>query len=243
MRFWHQLRAVATFLVYRTLLHVTLYLSVYLPSDFPSFPLLPLPSPLLPSPFLSLPSLSPPPSLLSLLLLLSLPSLLSLILHSHPLQQTAYAWDTVDYVAKVLDRIVHMKALSLGLNLDDVTLTSNDTVTMWADAMVEVAIDGVTGLMAFSRTGIRTTSTYHIKNLVPIDADPDCYYNSSQGGDNTTFPWFVETRAMLTITTGPPLLQFFNSSGLPVNRSTLVFSGGNEAIPQDGPGRPYVRGM
>ena len=138
---------------------------------------------------------------------------------------------------------MHMKALSLGLNLDDVTLTSNDTVTMWADAMVDVTIDGVTGPMAFSRTGIRTTSTYHIKNLIPIDTDSDCYYNLSQGeGDNTTFPWFVETRATLTITTGAPLLQFLNSSGLPVNGSNLVFSGGSEAIPLDGPGRLYVRG-
>lgn len=187
-------------------------------------------SPFLPS-ALSLPPLLPP-------------SLVPHLLHSHPLQQTAYAWDTVEYVAQVLDRIVRRKALSMGLAVNDVMLDSTDTVTFWAEAMAEVAIDGVTGPMAFSRTGIRTTSTYHIKNLIPLNADADCSYNVSQGDEGTTmFPWFVETRATLTISNGPPVLQFLNCSGLPINASSLVFSGGDTAIPLDGPGRLYGRGL
>ena len=184
------------------------------------------------------PSLLPPPPSPSLLVL-SHP-----VLDSHPLQQTAYAWDTVEYVAKVLDRIVHMKALTTGLPVGNVTLNSTDTVMYWAEAMAEVAIGGVTGPMTFSRTGLRTTSTYHIKNFIPFDVDVESSYNASQGeGDNATFPWCVETRASLTITNGPAVLQFLNRSGSPTNGSTLVFGGGMTTIPLDGPGRLFVRGL
>lgn len=126
--------------------------------------------------------------------------------------------------------------------MKDVTLNSEDTVMLWAEAMEEVTVDGVTGPMAFSRTGIRTMSTYHIKSFVPLNSDEGCSYNVSDGS-NAGFPWLVETRAILTITNGPPVLQFLNCSGSPTNDSVLVFSGGTTAIPKDNPGRLFARGV
>ena len=163
--------------------------------------------------------------------------------HRYPLQQTAYAWDAVETVAWITQYAILEKSYRLGIPADSVTVDPVDLVTVWSNALENISFDGLTGPVAFTFAGVRTSLAFTIKNFIPRNVVDYCSNGTLPFTDgNASFPWLVESRGKVTTSISGVRLVFLDCVGSEVNSSTFVFGDGVRWIPLDGPGEIVTLG-